>query len=95
MGGGPCIMHGGKARQVKAPVGIGCGDNSAPDALNAVLATAAVERLDGDPLWLPVISGSGNAKTETVQTLTGQSHPREHYVVRRCTPVRHVYERGG
>lgn len=41
------------------------------DTLNAVLAAAAVERLDGDPLWLLVISGSGNAKTETVQSLTG------------------------
>jgi hypothetical protein len=36
-----------------------------------VLAAAAVERLDGDPLWLLVISGSGNAKTETLQALAG------------------------
>lgn len=41
------------------------------DALDVVLATAAVERLDGDPLWLLLLSGSGNAKTETVQALTG------------------------
>lgn len=41
------------------------------DALDAVLATAAAERLDGDPLWLLLISGSGNAKTETVQSLDG------------------------
>lgn len=41
------------------------------DALNAVLAAAAVECLDGDPLWLLLISGSGNAKTETVQALDG------------------------
>ncbi len=41
------------------------------DALNAVLAAAAVEQLDGDPLWLLVISGAGNAKTETVQALGG------------------------
>jgi cellobiose-specific phosphotransferase system component IIA len=41
------------------------------DALCAVLAASAVEQLDGDPLWLLVISGSGNAKTETVQSLTG------------------------
>ncbi|SRX81554.1 DUF3854 domain-containing protein [Mycolicibacterium parafortuitum] len=41
------------------------------DALDAVLATVAVERLDGDPLWLLLISGSGNAKTETVQALDG------------------------
>jgi hypothetical protein len=31
-----------------------------------MLAAAAVERLDGDPLWLLIISGSGNTKTETV-----------------------------
>lgn len=41
------------------------------DALTAVLAAAAAERLDGDPLWLLLISGSGNAKTETVQSLDG------------------------
>jgi hypothetical protein len=41
------------------------------DSLDAMLATAAVERLDGDPLWLLLISGSGNAKTETVQALDG------------------------
>ena len=41
------------------------------DGLNATLAAAAVERMDGDPLWLLVISGSGNAKTETVQSLAG------------------------
>ena len=39
--------------------------------LNAVLATAAAERLTGDPLWLLVVSGPGNAKTETVQALSG------------------------
>jgi hypothetical protein len=41
------------------------------DALDAMLAAAAVERLDGDPVWLLIISGSGNAKTETVQALDG------------------------
>jgi len=41
------------------------------DVLNAVLAAAAVERLTGDPLWLLVISGPGNAKTETVGSLAG------------------------
>jgi hypothetical protein len=39
--------------------------------LNAVLAAAAAEKLPGDPLWLLVISGPGNAKTETVQALRG------------------------
>ena len=29
------------------------------------------ERLPGDPLWTFLISGSGNAKTETVQALAG------------------------
>lgn len=39
------------------------------DAIYATLAAAAVSRLDGDPLWLLLLSGSGNAKTETVQAL--------------------------
>lgn len=37
------------------------------DALDAMLATVAAERMDGDPLWLLLISGPGNAKTETVR----------------------------
>ena len=41
------------------------------DVLNAALATAAAELLTGDPLWLLVVSGPGNAKTETVQALSG------------------------
>ena len=41
------------------------------DALNAVLAAAAVERLDGDPLWLLLVSGPGHTKTETVAPLQG------------------------
>jgi hypothetical protein len=41
------------------------------DTIDAALATVAVERLDGDPLWLLIISGSGNAKTETVLALDG------------------------
>ena len=36
-----------------------------------MLAAAASERLGGDPLWLLVVSGPGNAKTETVQALSG------------------------
>lgn len=47
------------------------GDDYDLYALDAVLATAAVEALDGDPVWLLLISGSGNAKTETVQCLDG------------------------
>jgi hypothetical protein len=41
------------------------------DAIDAVLATAAAERLDGDPLWLMLITGSGNSKTETLGALVG------------------------
>jgi hypothetical protein len=41
------------------------------DVLTVVLAVAASERLDGDPPWLLVISGSGDAKTETVAALEG------------------------
>jgi hypothetical protein len=47
------------------------GDGYDIDVIDAVLATCAAERLDGDPLWLPVISGPGNAKTETVSSLSG------------------------
>ena len=41
------------------------------DVIDAVLAAAAAEKLTGDPLWLLVISGPGNTKTETVQSLSG------------------------
>jgi Toprim domain len=41
------------------------------DSIDAVLATAAAERLTGDPLWILLISGPGNAKTETVSALSG------------------------
>jgi hypothetical protein len=47
------------------------GDEYDLEALHAVLAAAAAERLPGDPLWLLVVSGPGNAKTETVQALAG------------------------
>ena len=40
-------------------------------ALHATIAAAAAERLDGDPLWILLISGPGNSKTETVQSLSG------------------------
>jgi hypothetical protein len=39
--------------------------------LDAMLAVAAAERLPGDPAWLLIISGPGNAKTETVQATSG------------------------
>jgi hypothetical protein len=47
------------------------GDAYDLESLHAVLAAAAVERLDGDPLWLMLVSGPGNAKTETVSALSG------------------------
>jgi len=47
------------------------GDEYDMDAIDAVAATAAAERLDGDPLWLLIVSGPGAAKTETVQALFG------------------------
>jgi hypothetical protein len=36
-----------------------------------MLAVAAAEQLPGDPAWLLIISGPGNAKTETVQATSG------------------------
>jgi len=47
------------------------GEDYDTDVLDAVLATGAAARLTGDALWLLVISGSGNAKTETAQSLAG------------------------
>src|SRR5262249_6755812 len=41
------------------------------DAIDAVVATGAAEKLDGDPLWLLIVSGPGAAKTETAQALSG------------------------
>lgn len=40
-------------------------------AMHATAAAAAVEWLDGDPLWLMLLSGPGFAKTETVQAAAG------------------------
>jgi hypothetical protein len=49
------------------------GDDYDTDALDTVLAAVAVEKFDddSDPVWLLLVSGSGNAKTETVQALNG------------------------
>jgi hypothetical protein len=41
------------------------------DTIDAAMATAAAHQLTGDPLWLLLISGPGNAKTETVSSLSG------------------------
>jgi hypothetical protein len=41
------------------------------DALDAMLATIASERLTGDPLWLLIIGGPGATKTETVSAAMG------------------------
>jgi len=37
---------------------------------DATMAVAAANKLDGDPPWLMLISGSGNAKTETVNSIS-------------------------
>jgi hypothetical protein len=37
----------------------GLGGRDDGDALNVVVAAVAVERMTGDPLWLLVVSGSG------------------------------------
>ena len=49
------------------------GEDYDTDALDAECAAVAVERFDdgSDPIWLLLISGPGNAKTETVQALDG------------------------
>lgn len=47
------------------------GDEYDLAVLDVMLCTLAVERLDGDPLWLLIISGPGAAKTETAQAAAG------------------------
>src|SRR5690606_37296051 len=47
------------------------GESYDTDALDAVLATAAGDRLDGDPVWLLMVAGAGGGKTETVASLAG------------------------
>ncbi|WP_246859842.1 helix-turn-helix domain-containing protein [Mycobacterium helveticum] len=49
------------------------GENYDTDALDAMLAVAAIEKFTdaGDLVWLLLVSGPGNAKTETVQALDG------------------------
>jgi hypothetical protein len=41
------------------------------DPVYAVLGTYAAHRLDGDPVWLMVVGGSGRGKTEIITSLTG------------------------
>jgi len=41
------------------------------DAIDITLVAAAVERLNGDPLWVLIVGGSGATKTETVMPLVG------------------------
>lgn len=47
------------------------GDTYDLDALHITLAAAASHQLLGDPLWVLLLSGPGNAKTETVGALEG------------------------
>lgn len=47
------------------------GNEADTDAVDAVLATLASHLLAGDPLWLLLVSGSGNAKTELVRAAVG------------------------
>lgn len=46
------------------------GDGYDQDLIHTVLATAAAERLTGDPLWMMIIGGPGSAKTETMNSLS-------------------------
>lgn len=50
------------------------GDDYDTDSIDVVLAALVVDRggeLWGDPVWPLIVSGSGNAKTETVQAAAG------------------------
>jgi hypothetical protein len=46
------------------------GEEYETTTLDATLAALAAERLAGDPPWLMIISGSGNAKTETISSVS-------------------------
>jgi hypothetical protein len=41
------------------------------DVVDATAAAAAAEKLQGDPLWVLIVGGSGGGKTETSQSLAG------------------------
>lgn len=47
------------------------GDEHDMDVTHAVAAAAATDQLDGDPVWLLVVSAPGDAKTERVASLAG------------------------
>jgi hypothetical protein len=47
------------------------GDEYDLDVLDVTLCTVAVEKLNGDPIWLLIVSGPGAAKTETVAACKG------------------------
>lgn len=49
------------------------GDKYDLQMLDVILATAAVERLEGDPVWHMTLGPPGAAKTETLQSLLGCS----------------------
>ena len=74
----------------------GSARTTTPTRCDAVLATAAVEKLDdgSDPVWLLVICGPGNAKTETVQALDGVGADR-HQLRSPATPRCCRRPRGG
>lgn len=61
----------GQLRAVREAYRRWLGDGYDLGVLDAVLCTAAAERLGGDPPWLLVVGGPGAAKTETLLPLTG------------------------
>ena len=72
------------------------GDDYDLDVIDVVLAIAATAKFDGDPAWLQIVGGSGEAKTETVtapplhswlNSMSAPSFPNHKL-------VRHSYERG-
>ena len=67
------------------------GDDYDLDALDAMLAAAAVERLDGDPLWLLIISRIRQCQNDQrpckpSAVLTRRSSLPSHPKVRCCQP---------
>ena len=67
----PALPKAGSVQDVHSAFRRWLGPEYDLDAIDAVMSAAAAEKLAGDPLWLLVISGSGNVKTETTPALAG------------------------
>jgi hypothetical protein len=65
------VVSNGKLAEAHAVFRRWLGEEYDLDVLDIMLCALAVERLDGDPLWVLIISGPGAAKIETIQAASG------------------------